>query len=91
MVSVSTRVLKDQLSSYLHRVEAGERILVLRDGQVVAALVPYTDIPVEAEAAILERLAAQGAVVMPEGALDLDGPSLDGGPSAAQMALEDRR
>ena len=38
MVTVSTRILKDQLSSYLHRAEGGERIVVLRGGKPVAVL-----------------------------------------------------
>ncbi|MFL6237615.1 MAG: type II toxin-antitoxin system Phd/YefM family antitoxin [Thermoanaerobaculia bacterium] len=45
MSTVSTRVLKDQLSSYLQRAERGERIVVLRDGRPVAALIPLSQLP----------------------------------------------
>ena len=45
MSTVSVRVLEDQLSSYLQRAERGERIVVLRDGQPVAALVPLSQLP----------------------------------------------
>lgn len=44
MATVNTRVLKDQLSSDLQRAEAGEQIVVLRDGQPVAALVPLSQL-----------------------------------------------
>lgn len=91
MVNVSTRVLKDQLSSYLHRAEGGERILVTRDGQAVAALVPISDVPRETEAQILDRLAASGLVKLPSRTPNFEGPMLGGGPSASQMVLEDRR
>ena len=36
----SIRELKDNLSRYIRRVEAGERIAVIADGRVVAELVP---------------------------------------------------
>ena len=49
MSTVSTRVLKDQLSSYLQRAESGERIVVLRDGRPVAALIPLSQLPVGSE------------------------------------------
>ena len=44
MPTVSTRVLKDQLSTYLHRAESGERIVVLCSGKPVAALVSLGDV-----------------------------------------------
>lgn len=91
MVSVSTRVLKDQLSSYLHRAEGGERILVTRDGEVVAAIVPIADLPRETEAEILQRLAASGAVTLPTRPQSFAGPVTSGGPSASEMILQDRR
>ncbi len=40
---VGTRNLKDRLASYVHRAEAGERFVVLRDGRPVAALVSLDD------------------------------------------------
>ena len=44
MATMSTRILKDQLSGYLQRAEAGEQIVVLRDGRPVAALVPISQL-----------------------------------------------
>lgn len=40
MAATGVRKLKDNLSRYLRRVEAGERIAVTAHGRVVAALVP---------------------------------------------------
>lgn len=88
---MSTRNLKDKLSSYLHRVEMGERILVLRDGEPVAALVPMADVPADDERSALGLLAARGLVVLPEQPGPLRGPVASGGASASEMVLEDRR
>ena len=40
MASIGIRRLKDQLSRYIRRIEAGERIAVTAHGRVVAELVP---------------------------------------------------
>ena len=40
MVATGVRELKDNLSRYIRRVEAGERIAVTAHGRVVAELVP---------------------------------------------------
>jgi antitoxin (DNA-binding transcriptional repressor) of toxin-antitoxin stability system len=40
MASAGIRQLKDNLSSYIRRIEAGERIAVTAHGRVVAELVP---------------------------------------------------
>ena len=40
MVSTGIRELKDNLSRYIRRIEAGERIAITAHGRVVAELVP---------------------------------------------------
>ena len=92
-VTVSTRVLKDRLSEYLRRAEAGERILVLRDGGAVAALVPVSDLPATDPSSAVAALAARGIVRLPQRDANLErGPSLpDAGALASDMVSEDRR
>ncbi len=93
MTTVTTRVLKDQLSSYLRRAEQGERIVVLRGTRPVANLVP-ADQPVGDEKATLAALAARGLVDPPAANADscFDGPLVSvRGKSAAEMVIEDRR
>jgi len=92
MSTVSTRVLKDQLSAHLRRAEAGERIVVLRDGRPVAALVPLEELTEWGEEARLAALAARGLVVLPEESGSLGGArASDRGRSAAAMVIQDRR
>lgn len=95
MSTVSTRVLKDQLSSYLQRAEAGEQIVVLRDGQPVAALVPLSQVRVMDEQARLAEMGARGLVALPTkrtARTAFQGPLLPNrGRLASEMVLEDRR
>ncbi len=94
MPTVSTRVLKDQLSSYLQRAEAGEQIVVLRDGQPVAALVPLSQLRDVDERARLAELAARGLVLLPHRTTrtSFQGPACPNrGKLASEMVLEDRR
>lgn len=93
MATVSTRVLKDQLSGYLQRAEAGEQIVVLRDGRPVAALVPISQLQEMDEPARLAEMASRGLVVQPKGAqAAFRGPALPSrGKPASEMVLEDRR
>jgi prevent-host-death family protein len=65
MTHVSTRVLKNELSAWVHRAEQGERVIVLRDGVPVAALVPLSDLPERDATTRLRELAAQGVVRLP--------------------------
>jgi prevent-host-death family protein len=65
MSTVSTRILKDKLSSYLQRAERGERIVVLRDGRPVAALIPLSQLPGGTEQQRLAELEARGLVALP--------------------------
>ena len=60
MSTVSTRVLKDQLSSYLQRAESGEQIVVLRDGRPVAALIPLSQLQQVTEKQRLAELESRG-------------------------------
>jgi prevent-host-death family protein len=63
---VSTRALKAQLSSYLQRAESGERIVVLRDGRPVAALIPLSQLPEGTDQQQrLAELAVRGLVTLP--------------------------
>lgn len=94
MSTVSTRVLKDQLSSYLQRAEAGEQIVVLRDGQPVAALVPLSQLRDMDEPARLAEMASRGLVALPSRTTRtaFEGPALPNrGKLASEMVLEDRR
>jgi prevent-host-death family protein len=94
MSTVSTRVLKDQLSSYLQRAEAGEQIVVLRDGHPVAALVPLSQLRDMDEQARLAEMAARGLVALPNRTTGtaFQGPALPNrGKLASEMILEDRR
>lgn len=94
MPTVSTRVLKDQLSSYLQRAEAGEQIVVLRDGQPVAALVPLSQLREMDEQVRLAELAARGLVALPSrttGSAFRDPALPNRGKLASEMVLEDRR
>ncbi|HSS75301.1 MAG TPA: type II toxin-antitoxin system prevent-host-death family antitoxin [Thermoanaerobaculia bacterium] len=94
MSTVSTRVLKDQLSRYLQRAATGERIVVLRDGRPVAALVPLSEIPEATEQQRLADLEARGLVTLPRRAerTAFRGPTVPNrGKLASEMVSEDRR
>ena len=95
MTTVSTRVLKNQLSAYLHRVENGERFVVLRRGNPVAVLVPLSDIREQAEATRLTELEACGLVSLPRKRSQrqpFQGPPVPArGRLASEMVIEDRR
>ncbi len=95
MRSVSTRELKDRLSAYLRHAEGGERILVLRSGRAVAALVPLAEVEGLDEDGRLRQLAAQELVQMPERSEPpswVSAPRIPArGKDASAMVLEDRR
>lgn len=94
MTTVSTRTLKDQLSSYLHRVEDGERIVVLRRGRAVAALVPLGAAGPGTEDEQLAALEARGLVIRPPTtSVKRFRPPLvpARGKLASEMVIEDRR
>lgn len=94
MSTVSTRVLKDQLSSYLQRAENGEQIVVLRDGRPVAALVPLSKLSEGTELQRLADLESRGLVVLPRRSerAPFQGPLVPNrGKLASEMVSEDRR
>jgi prevent-host-death family protein len=94
MSTVSTRVLKDQLSSYLQRAESGEKIVVLRDGRPVAALVPMSQLQEGTQQERLADLGARGLVELPR---RIEQTAFQGaafpnrGKLASEMVSEDRR
>jgi prevent-host-death family protein len=94
MATVTTRVLKDKLSAYLDRAAAGERVVVLRAGTPVAALVPVGDPAAAGEPAILADLSRRGRIQLPERARPrrrFTPVSIAEGPSASDLVSEDRR
>lgn len=58
-MEVSVRELKNRLSEYLRRVQAGEEIVVTSHGKPVGRLVGPRAIPVDPEAEAVERLMSQ--------------------------------
>jgi prevent-host-death family protein len=58
-VNVSVRDLKDHLSEYLRRAEAGEEIMITSRGRPIARLAPPVVQPEDAEAEAIARLRAQ--------------------------------
>ena len=94
MSEVNTRTLKDQLSAYLQRSEAGEQIVVLRDGRPVAALVPLSQVREPTPEVRIAELVGRGLVLRSPGVEQrrFDGPLVPRrGRPAAEMVLEDRR
>lgn len=45
MIRVSIEEIKDNLSAYLHRVEAGETLIIVRSDKAVAELRPVPQAP----------------------------------------------
>lgn len=62
MTSVGIRSLKNQLSRYVRRVAAGDRVLVTDRGRVVAALVPPPTSEVPAAGSRYRDLVAAGII-----------------------------
>lgn len=62
MASTGIRQLKDNLSRYIRRIEAGERIAVTAHGRVVAELVPPAKASRANRAGRYEKLIATGVV-----------------------------
>lgn len=65
MASAGIRELKNKLSRYIRRIEAGERVLVTAHGRVVAELAPPRAGAVAALPGRLEELIAAGVVHPP--------------------------
>jgi len=89
MTAVGVRALKTQLSRYLKRVQAGERLTVTAHGKAVAVLSPLsataTDRRIEA---MLREGAARWGGGKPTGSRR---PPRVKGPSVAQAVIEGRR
>jgi prevent-host-death family protein len=62
--SVGVRELRQNLSVYLRRVAAGEKLRVTERGRTVAALVPLRE-----DESPLDRLVKQGRLIPPQGDL----------------------
>jgi prevent-host-death family protein len=89
MTSVGVRDLKGQLSRYLRRVKAGERLAITERGKLIAVLSP------PAESAAEQQL----ETMLREGIASWDGGKPAGasrpvklrGPSVADAVIEERR
>ena len=86
MAEAGVRDLRDHLSRYLERVQAGEELTVTDRGRPVARLVPITELRP------FERLVAEG-VVKPTVARRRSRPSrrVDTDGSASDLVAEQRR
>jgi antitoxin (DNA-binding transcriptional repressor) of toxin-antitoxin stability system len=62
MASTGIRQLKDHLSRYIRRIEAGERIAVTAHGRVVAELVPPGDTLKAQHRSPYDELVATGVI-----------------------------
>ena len=65
-MTVGIRELKDNLSHFVRRVEAGERVTVTANGRVVAELVPPPGGTRARPVPRFDALVAEGIVVAPE-------------------------
>jgi prevent-host-death family protein len=65
MISTGIRELKDNLSRYIRRIEAGERIAITAHGRVVAELVPPGTPTRTSPASPWEALVAAGTLHPP--------------------------
>lgn len=93
MASAGIREIKDNLSRYIRRTEAGERVSITAHGRVVAELVPPGAGRGTSASPALERLLASGAVRPPSEPGDpTEGwPTLRLAPgTAAKLIDEDR-
>lgn len=64
-VSAGIRELKDNLSRYIRRIEAGERIAITAHGRVVAELVPPGAATKDGAASRFDQLVAAGVIRPP--------------------------
>lgn len=91
MNAVSVRDLKNRLSEYLRRVQAGHAVLVTDRGRPVAKLSPLDDEDLTLEQR-LARLAEAGELTLPRGNGLRPGRRVRvRGRSVAETLLEDRR
>ena len=91
-METGVRELRDNLSRYIRRIEAGERVVVTAHGRAVAELIP----PVEHRpkmASQFERLIASGVITPPaEGGDPLEGcPEIRLPPGTAAALIDSDR
>jgi prevent-host-death family protein len=70
-IAAGIRELKDNLSEYVRRVEAGERIAVTAHGRIVAELVPPATGSRGRRHTRFDELVAEGVIRLPIEAADL--------------------
>ena len=93
MASTGIRDLKDNLSRYIRRIEAGERIAITAHGRVVAELVPPGSTSRKSASSRWDKLIAAGVLRPPveDGDPFEDWPDIRLPPgTAAQLIDEDR-
>ena len=91
MEGVSVRDLKNQLSGYLRRVQAGQRFVVTDRGRAIAELSPLRgeDLSIDER---LAQMAEAGEITLPKGkGLQRFRPVPVRGRPVSQTLLEDRR
>lgn len=85
---------RQEANALLQRAERGERIVVLRDGRPVAALIPLSQLPEGTEQQRLAELESRGLVTLPRqtGRNGFQGPAVPNrGKLASEVVSEDRR
>ena len=65
MASTGIRQLKDNLSRYIRRIEAGERIAITAHGRVVAELVPPGTVTKSGRSTRIDELVGAGVIRPP--------------------------
>ncbi len=89
MAAVGIRQLKNQLSRYLKRVRAGERLVVTERGEPIAVISPATATRIERDVqALLREGIARWGGGKPRGT---PRPPRIKGPSVARAVIEGRR
>jgi prevent-host-death family protein len=84
--TVGVRELRQNLSVYLRRVAAGEKLRVTERGRTVAALVPLRE-----DESVLDRLIKEGRLIPAQGDLLEMGPPRGRSSIRASKALDELR
>ena len=90
MASTGIRELKDNLSRYIRRIEAGERIAITAHGRIVAELVPPGTAAKAAARSRFDELVAAGVIRPPleSGDLTENWPDIRLPPGAAAELID---